>query len=100
MKIPIKYKYLGIIIDKNLSWSSHIEYISGKISKVCEALAKLRYSMSTNLLRDVYHALIHSYMRYGILTWGNASQTSLKPLKVLINRAVRIMTFTPFGRID
>ena len=50
VKIPIKYKYLGIIIDKNLSWSSHIEYISGKISKVCEALAKLRYSMSTNLL--------------------------------------------------
>ena len=75
-----QYKYLGIIIDKNLSWSPHIEYISGKISKACGALAKLRYSMSTNLLKDVYHALIHSYIRYGILILGNESQTSLKPL--------------------
>ena len=32
--------------------------------------------------------------------WGNASETNLQPLKCLINRAVRKMTFTPFGRID
>ena len=94
-----QYKFLGIIIDKKTLASLPILNIF-RCQHQCGALATLRYSMSTNLLKDVYHALIHSYMRYGILTWGNASQTSLKPLKVLINRAVRIMTFTPFGRID
>ena len=27
------YKYLGVMIDKDLSWKSHVEYISPKISK-------------------------------------------------------------------
>ena len=88
------------MIDKNLSWKPHVEYICKKISKACGSLANLRYSVQTHILREVYHSLIHSYLRYGIVLWGNACDITLQPLKVLINRAVRIMTFTPFGRID
>ena len=95
-----KYKYLGVIIDKNLSWKPHVEYISGKISKACGALAKLRHCIGTNVLVEIYHALIHSYVRYGILTWGAATETTLKPLQTLLNKALRIITFAPFGRVD
>ena len=95
-----EYKYLGVIIDKNLNWKSHIEYVSTKISKACGILSKLRHFLSSQVLIEVYHALIHSYLRYGILVWGNASDTTLKPLETLINRSLRIMTFAPFGRID
>ena len=95
-----KYKYLGIMMDRNLSWKPHVEYISKKISKACGSLANLRYCVKTDILREVYHSLIHSYLRYGIVVWGNACDTTLQPLKCLINRAVRIMTFAPFGRID
>ena len=95
-----QYKYLGVIIDKNLNWKSHIEYISSKISKACGALAKLRHSMNTKLLVEIYHALIHSYVKYGILTWGNAFDNNLNILRLSLNRAVRIMTFAPFGRVD
>ena len=48
----------------------------------------------------MYYALVHSYARYGICAWGNASKTTMQPLTSLINRAVRIMTFAPFGNID
>ena len=54
--------------------------------------------MSKNFNLD--YALIYSYLRYGIISWGNASQTTLQPLNSLANRAVRIMTFAPFGNID
>ena len=27
------FKYLGIKIDSNMSWSSHIDYLSGIVSK-------------------------------------------------------------------
>ena len=101
-KSPLKqcnqYKYLGVKLDKNLSWKAHIEYVSSKISKACGILAKLRHSVSTKLLVEIYHALIHSYLRYGIVVWGNASEENLKPLNALVNRAVKIMTFTPFVR--
>ena len=94
------YKYLGVMIDRNLNWKPHIEYISTKISKACGVLSKLRHSLSTGLLIEIYYALLHSYLRYGILTWGNASDATLKPLQILVNRALRIITFAPFGRID
>ena len=94
------YKYLGVIFDKKLDWSHHIQYISKKISKACGALAKLRHCLNIDILKNVYHALIYSYLRYGILVWGKGSQTVLDPLQVVINKAIRIMTFAPFGNID
>ena len=94
------YKYLGVFIDRKLNWKSHIEYICKKISKACGALAKLRHCVSTNTLIEVHHALIHSYLRYGVVVWGKASKTALKPLNTVVNRALKIMTFLPFGRVD
>ncbi len=60
----------------------------------------MRHYLDTNVLIDIYHALIHSYVRYGILAWGAANQTTLKPLQTLLNRSVRIISFAPFGQID
>ena len=88
-----------MIFDRNLSWKPHIDYISGKISKACGALSKIRHSVDIDTLKTVYYALVHSYLRYGIIAWGNASENILKPLHSLLNRVVRIMTFAPF-RID
>ena len=61
------YKYLGVYFDENLDWKTHIEHVSSKISKACGCLTKLRNCVSTNVLRDVYHALINSYLQYLIM---------------------------------
>ena len=94
------YKYLGVIFDKDLSWKQHIEHICGKITKTVSSLALLRHRTSISVLREVFYALINSYLKYGIIVWGNAAEIILHPLKVLVNKAIRIMTFAPFGPID
>ena len=94
------YKYLGVIIDEKLKWDSHIEYITPKISKACGALVRLRNCASMEILKNVYHALIYSYLRYGILIWGNASKAVRNPLQILLNKVARIMVSAPFGNID
>ena len=96
----VSYKYLGIIFDKNLNWKPHINHLCIKLARACGSLVKLRNCVSTETIREIYHALVHSYLRYGITVWGNASQASLQPLISLINRAVGIMSFAPFGLID
>ena len=29
------YKYLGVLLDDKLNWKAHVDYIPGKITKVC-----------------------------------------------------------------
>ena len=83
------------MFDKDLNWKSHIEYISGKISKSVGGLAMLRHRTSISVLREVYHALVNSYVKYGLLIWGNACESALQPLNTLLNKVVRIITFAP-----
>ena len=33
VEIVSKYKYLGVIIDENLSWKDHIDYIASRVSQ-------------------------------------------------------------------
>ena len=94
------YKYLGIYIDKNLSWKVHVEHVCKKLSKACGALAKTRHYVNVNVLKNIYYALINSYIRYGLFAWGNASFETLKPIRALTNRALRIMSFASIGRLD
>ena len=54
----------------------------------------------TPRLLNVYHALVNSYVRCGIIVWGSASQNVLNPLQTVINKAIRIITFAPFGNLD
>ena len=63
-------------------------------------MAKLRHSIDISTLKNVYFALIHSYVRYGLLIWGNATSSTLSPLYTAIHKVLRIMTFAPYGNID
>ena len=45
----------------------------------------------------MYHALVASHLQYCNLVWGNAAESVLKPLKVIQNRIVRIISFSPFN---
>ena len=44
--------------------------------------------------------MINSYVRYGIIVWGSASKAALKPLQTIVNKAIRIITFAPYGNLD
>ena len=100
LQICDNYKYLGVFFDNKLDWKVHVNYICSKISKSCGALAKLRHCVDTKTLLNVYHALVNSYIRYGIIVWGNASKNIIKPLQTVLNKAIRIITFAPFGNLD
>ena len=90
----VKYvKYLGILIDSQLSFKFHIEELTKKISRSIGVLYKVRPFVSTKLLTDLYYAIIYPFLLYGILIWGNACQTSLTPLHMLQKRFVRMATF-------
>ena len=61
------FNFLGIMLDENLSWKSHIELVGNKISKVTGILYKLKNVFHENVLYVLYNSLIVSYINYGLL---------------------------------
>ena len=87
-------KYLGVLIDNNLSWKHHIDYIALKISKTIGIISRLRHFIPTSILLDIYRSLIHLYISYRLSVWGQTTKTNLKRILILQKRALRLIFFS------
>ena len=79
-------KFLGVLIQENLLWENHIEYVGNKISVSTAILARLKHYIPKNILLIIYNSLCLSHISYALSVWGNSSPTSLKRLNVLQKR--------------
>ena len=57
-------KFLGVQIQENLSWKSHINYIGNKISKVNGILARLKRQLPHFYLKTIFNSLFMSNLYY------------------------------------
>ena len=71
LKQDNQVKYLGLIVDSNLNWKSHIHELGKKISRGIGILAKIRHLVNSNILSQLYYSLIYPFLTYGLLVWGN-----------------------------
>lgn len=86
-------KFLGVYIDYKLTWEKHINYISGKLSRVIYLLRSLTNCVPHNYVRSSYFSFFQSILAYGILLWGNCSH--VKDILILQKRAIRVITGSP-----
>jgi hypothetical protein len=84
-----RVKYLGLILDSQLKWDHHIKNIESKISSAAGVLWKLKSQLPTSTKKAIYTALIESHLNYLTPVWGSASESALKTLQVIQNRALR-----------
>ena len=70
-------KFLGVILDNDLKWNSHIKYISKKISKSVSILKMLKSTFPSDVLKNIYFSLIYPYYTYCNLVWGSAVSTHI-----------------------
>ena len=52
-------KFLGVLIDENLSWKQHINIVSTKLSKSIGILYKSRGIVKQPLLKQLYFSFVH-----------------------------------------
>ena len=88
-------KYLGILIDKNLSWKYHIDYLASKISITIGIIARLRHFIPLSTLLTIYWSLVAPYLTYSVIAWGQAAKSNLLKILLLEKRALRLMHFFP-----
>ena len=91
-------KSLGVTIDDNLDWGSHMEKIIKKVSSGIGAIKRvLKAPCPQATLQLIYQALIHPHFNYfNTVLAGNCGITLRNKLQKLQIRAARFLTFSDY----
>ena len=89
LKNVSEIKYLGLILDSNLTWKQHTLKIANKISPIIGILWKFSKLLPKQVLFNIFFCLIYSNLQYLTIIWGSAASCFIKPLQVLENRAIK-----------
>lgn len=92
-------KYLGITLDRSLTWKQHITDVTRKANNKFSALLPLmgKYSKLDNRNKTkIYKAIILPTLTYAPSPWCFASTTNLKKIESTQNKILRRMTGAPY----
>ncbi len=88
-----EFNFLGLTINENLNWKSHIDKITNKILKHMGIPNKLKHFLPLNAKVLRYTFLILSNVNFRIITWGYQCDRVLK----IQNRIVRIISLNKYN---
>ena len=73
-------KFLGVIVDENLTWSRHIKTIQTKIVRYKGLMFKLISQLPLKVRIQINHSFVQSYINYCSLVWGFSTITNIESL--------------------
>lgn len=83
------FKYLGVIIDNKLNWNQQLQSITKKASSMAGIFKKISHSIPPILYKSIFYSLFHSNVTYGLIVWASTTDTKLKKIQTLQNRAIK-----------
>lgn len=98
-----EFKYLGIIIDENLTMKKNYKYVIKKINKKIGFIIRIGRYLSIKTKLSIYKAIILPHIDYcGTLLWG-MDKKSLKKFQKLQSRILKAILkcdrFTPTAEV-
>ena len=88
-KIENFLKFLGVIINENLTWKNHIEVVENKISKNIGVLYRASHLLDFKNLK-IYFSFIHIYISYANIAWASTFKNKLQRIRKKQRHAARI----------
>ena len=94
-----KVRYLGIHLDRRLTWSRHIE---SKLTQMKLKSSQIHWLIGPRSALDLdykvllYKAIIKPIWLYGIQLWGSASSTNIEKIQRRQSKLLRIITGAPW----
>jgi hypothetical protein len=83
-------KFLGLELEKNISWKNHVKNILPKLSSACCLVRRMYLCCESNTLKMIYYAYFLAVMECGIIFWGDSVES--KRIFQQQKRIFRIMT--------
>ena len=83
----------GIIVQINLKWYSHTQYVSNQIDKKCGILYLIRDFVPRKILINLYCSLVYPHIFDCNIICGNSCADHIKPLLTAQKRIVKTLTY-------
>lgn len=83
------FKYLGLMLDENLTWEENVKYVANKIAPYVGILGRIKHTTHEKTKLQIYHAYINSHLMYMCHLWSTATSTRLHQIEMLQNKALR-----------
>jgi hypothetical protein len=87
-----KAKYLGVTIQSDLKWDSHINSITTKASKTLGFLRRNINISSTTVKEQAYKSLVRPSLEYACSVWDLYTKENITQLEQIQHRAARYVT--------
>ena len=84
-------RLLGILIDKQLNYSNHINLLKGKLATSLFALSTAKINSSLKVRKLIYTSLVESHLRFGCLAYGSAHPNKIEELFIIQKKAIRLV---------
>ena len=85
-------KFLGLILDENLTWNPHINDLCSKLKSLFHIFYYIRDYISKKEIQTIYYSLIYSRIKYGINIFGNAGSAKIKKIQTLQNQLLKVLS--------
>ena len=89
-------KYLGVHIDNKLKWKDQIKAVASKVTRAISMIRHAKKFLPKHTLKVLYQGLVEPHFRFCCSVWGTCGVTTRCTLEKLQNRAIRIITDSPF----
>ena len=90
------FKYLGILVSSDFTWTNHVEYMAGKINQRLGLLRRIKHLLPFGARIFFYKSLVMPLFEYADLVWGDKhNATLMSSLQVLQNKAAKIILDRP-----
>jgi exonuclease III len=86
-----EHKVLGVIVDEELKWESHINYVNKLLSKNLFLLHQLKIYVDSETRKSFFYAHCLSHINYASNVWCGASANHIQHMRSLHRRAAKII---------
>lgn len=91
-----KLKLLGLHIEENLSWATHVNNVAVKMGRAISVIKRCSFYLNDHTKRLVTQALVLSHLDYSSIIWSHAPKNLLNRLQLVQNRAARLVLGCPY----
>ena len=92
MEVVWSYEYLGVVVSSGLSWSSHIQLVCMKATKISGLIYWnfAKYTSDSSVILKMYKALVQPHLEYTAQVWSPYTVKDIELLEKVQRFALRI----------